>query len=574
MRLVLGYGLVAVIFAAAWLWSLYGPLTSAALKQQQRNLTAVAQAGALVAKESNSTAPEIAKRLVARTDLRVTIVAASGTVLADSHNDPAKMENHANRPEIKAALAGRVGTARRVSKTEGIEQLYVAVPASIGSQRVALRVSQPLNEIRAIGARSRQVGLMLMVAALAIALFVANKATAAAARPIDALSATAKRMAAGDLDAEVPEVPADLGDLAGALVVLRTQMRSRIEALDTERRTLRTTLDGLTDAVFLVENGSVRIANNAASEMFGTPTSGWRGVVLDEDVMPASLAGAIRSKIERGAAFSAELEPDPAGRVLRLVVVPLTSAENRGRVLVSVSDVTERATLDRIRRDFVANASHELKTPVAGIQLLASSAKTAAQDGDEPQAVAFAVQIEAEADRLRHLVGDLLDLSRLESSGLPDEIADVRQAIDLAITGHHSAATRKELALEVDLTPIRGIDVFVSVDPTDLAVALDNLIDNAIAYTEKGSVTTHVSVDDDEVRIDISDTGAGIAPEHLGRIFERFYRVDKARSRYSGGTGLGLSLVRHVLERSGGTVSVESQLGVGSTFTLVLPRAR
>jgi signal transduction histidine kinase len=221
----------------------------------------------------------------------------------------------------------------------------------------------------------------------------------------------------------------------------------------------------------------------------------------------------------------------------------------------------------------VSNASHELKTPVAGIQLLAESAETAATDGDVEQSLGFTRQIEAEAARLKRLVSDLLDLSRLETAPAPDAITDVRQAVDNAIAGHRGTASRQRLALSVDLSAIRGVDVFVAAEPTDVAIALDNLLDNAIAYTESGSVNVSVKASDSSVRIKVADTGSGIAPEHLPRVFERFYRVDRARSRESGGTGLGLALVRHVVERSSGTVSLSSEVGVGTTFTVTLPRA-
>jgi signal transduction histidine kinase len=275
-----------------------------------------------------------------------------------------------------------------------------------------------------------------------------------------------------------------------------------------------------------------------------------------------------------GLPLAIDLEPDPLGRTLRLLVVPLDAARTDGRTLVVVSDVTERARLDRVRRDFVANASHELKTPVAGIQLLAESADTAASDGDIETSLVFTRQIEAEASRLKRLVGDLLDLSRLETAPVPGAVTNVRSAIDNTVVGHRTAATRKGLALEADLSGIRGLDLFTAADPTDVAVALDNLVDNAINYTESGSVRVTVLADEALVTIRVADTGSGIAPEHLSRIFERFYRVDRARSRDSGGTGLGLALVRHVVERSGGSVSVTSEVGTSTAFTVRLPRAR
>jgi two-component system phosphate regulon sensor histidine kinase PhoR len=568
-RLVVGYVLIAAVFAIAWVWSLYAPLTQAALRQQTRNLTAVARAGALVAEQPDATPRTIADELVANTDLRLTIVGADGKVLADSESDPATMENHLGRPEIRAALSGQVGTDRRVSKTQGIDQLYVAVPATVDGQSVALRVSQPFTEIDTVARRSRQVGLWLLAAAVIIAVFIAAWASAAASRPVAELSEVAGRMAAGNLSVEVPEVPGDLQMLANSLTALRNQMRARIDALESEQRTLRTTLDGLTDAVFLLDRGVIQYANGAAGRLFRCPPAGWRKLDIRAAGLPEPVSAAIVDGLGRVQPQTAELDPDPRGTTYRLLVVPLDGE----RAIAVVSDVTERARLDRVRRDFVANASHELKTPVAGIQLLAESAENASSDGDIDMALIFTRQIEAEAARLKRLVGDLLDLSRLDSAPEPGSIADIRLAVDNAVVSHRSAASRKGLTLDVDLSPVRGQDVFAAADVTDVAIALDNLVDNAIAYTETGSVRVRVKASDAFVTIKVSDTGPGIAEEHLPRLFERFYRVDRARSRESGGTGLGLALVKHVVERSNGTVTVASTMGEGTTFTVILPRA-
>jgi two-component system phosphate regulon sensor histidine kinase PhoR len=290
--------------------------------------------------------------------------------------------------------------------------------------------------------------------------------------------------------------------------------------------------------------------------------------------LPASLKAAIREQLLAPEPAGIELETGPSRQAWHVLVAPMMSPGTTARSIVVIADITERNRLDSIRREFVANASHELKTPVAGIRLLAESAATAAADGDDERAADFSRQIAGEVDRLQRLVGDLLDLSRLESLPAPDEMTDLRSAVDNALLSHRSAAESKGLALSADYSAVRDVDVFAACDPTDIAVALDNLLDNAIQYTETGSVTVEVLAKEDEVQMRVSDTGPGIGAEHLPRIFERFYRVDKGRSRDVGGTGLGLALVRHMAERSGGSVSVESEPGVGSAFTLTVPRFR
>ncbi|MDZ4170110.1 MAG: ATP-binding protein [Coriobacteriia bacterium] len=573
-RLAVGYALVAAVFTAAWVWSLYGPLAEAALTQQQRNLTAVAQSAALLASESNDSPARMAQGLVARTDLRLTIIASDGSVLADSNTDASAMESPTDRPEVREALAGRIGTDHRVSPTEGQEELHVAVPGSIDGRRVVVRVSQPMSEIEDIASRSRRIALVLLGIAMAITFAVAVSASRAAARPVRELSAVAGKMAAGDLSVEIPEMPADLSELADALATLRSQVQSRLEALEQERHTLRTALDGLGDAVLLMNGETVLLANREASRMFRTPSRGWAGSSLDETGLPAPVLEATRERLGSDHATALDLPPDPTGRHFRVYAAPLPFAPDvASGVIVVISDITERARVELVRRDFVANASHELKTPVAGIRLLAETAATAAEDGETDRALAFTRLIEAETDRLQKLVSDLLDLSRLDSSPKPDAIADVRMAVERAVVSHKAASARKGLALASSLDAVRGQDVFVHADPTDLAIALDNLLDNAIAYTDTGTVSVTVMGLDGSVLIKVGDTGPGIPAEHQPRVFERFYRVDRSRSRDAGGTGLGLALVRHVAERSGGSVTLESLPGTGSTFTLNLPRA-
>ena len=409
--------------------------------------------------------------------------------------------------------------------------------------------------------------------ALTIALALAVRLATRAARPIERLSRMARSMAAGDLRTTVRRDNDGLAELATALTDLRTQMRSRLAELEAEQRDLRAVLDGLTDAVLLLHGDRIVFANSATSRLFRAPALGWRDRTLDESGLPADVRGIIASTQRAADPITVESEPDPSGGTLRVSILPLNPAEGRSRTLVVVSDTTDRTRLERMRRDFVANASHELKTPTAAIHLLAESAMSAAEDGDTEQALAFASHIEEESARLGRLVTDLLDLSRLESTPAPDALTDVREVVQNAVIGHKTAAAERSLELSSDDTAVSSETVFAKADPTDIAVALDNLLDNAITYTETGSVKVRIDAGPDEVRISVTDTGIGIPAEDVPRIFERFYRVDRARSRRSGGTGLGLALVRHVVERSSGSVEVASEPGAGSIFTITLPRA-
>jgi two-component system phosphate regulon sensor histidine kinase PhoR len=573
VRLAVGYLLIVVLFASAWAWSLFGPLTAAIVDRQQDNLVAVAQAGVLVLSTTDSDAATTIERLVARTNLRMTLVAADGSVLADSEAQADQMENHGDRPEVAAALAGDTGFDRRVSETLGEERIYVAVPAGFGGERAALRVSESLSEINEIAASARRFGLVLLAAALGIALLIVGRLTASASAPVERLSEAARAMAAGNLSVAVAPESGDLSILSNALTELRGQMKRRLEDLQAEQHNLRTVLDGLTDAVFLLYGREIRFANSAAGKLFRVPSTGWRGKSIEDAGLPASLTIATETTDDDRAVRITETGPDAVGRHLRVMAIPLNPTELSERTLVVISDITERTRVDRVRRDFVANASHELKTPAAAIQLLAESAGDAAADGDTDQALAFAAQIAEESRRLARLVADLLDLSRLEGAPKPDSVTDVRDAVANALLGHRIVAAQRGLELTVDDECVRGTDLYAHADPTDVAVAFDNLLDNAVKYTESGGVTVALQADHEVVRVSFSDTGIGIPTEDLPRIFERFYRVDRARSRASGGTGLGLALVRHVVERSDGSVEVSSEPGGGSTFTVTLPRA-
>lgn len=572
-RLALGYAVVVALLAGAWAWSLFGPVTQVVVEQQRSHLEAIARASALALSGEHSAPSQEVRRLVARTDLRITVVAADGTVLADSTEDPAAMGAQSQLPEVRAALAGRVGSDTRTAGG-GVPQLYVAAPATVSGGRGAVRVSEPLARMESLASRARDTGLLLLAAAIVAAVLVGLRMARAASEPVLNLKRSAERMADGDLRAAVPAVAGELGGLADALVTLRDRMRTTIGELESGQATLRTVLDGLGDAVFLVDGDTIEVANRAASMMFRPPASGWRGAALHEAGLPASLAADIQARLECGETCSGEVGPDPEQRWLKVTAVPLNATDRATRTLVIVADNTSERRLDRVRRDFVANASHELKTPTAAIQLLADAAGTAAGDGDTEAALTFVSQIKAEADRLRRLVLDLLDLSRLDAAPVAGSITDVRAAASNALAGHAPAATAAGLSLAFDDSAVAGQDVYAAADPTDLAVALDNLLANALAYTDEGGVRVALGADEETVSVSVADTGVGIAPEHLSRVFERFYRVDPARARASGGTGLGLSLVRNAAERSGGSVEIESQVGMGTTITLRLPRAR
>lgn len=572
MRVLAAVTTSVVLLAVAWVWSLYGPLSSAVLERETGYLTGIARSAALAVEGPDSALQPTVERLGAETGVRVTVVGSDGVVLADSDEPPAALENHGDRPEVMGALAGEATSDVRQSDTQGVDRLYVAVPAVIEGEAVAVRASTPLAFIADMTGRLRTTGFWFLAVALAVALAFAWRISEAAGGPVDRLADAARAMAAGDLTSPVPTTRGALAPLGEALETLGQQMRDRITTLEHEQQSLRLAVDGLSDAVLLLDGGRIEVVNREATLLMRSASGPVEGRVLDAVGLPASLVAAISAHLGDDQPATVEIGPDPYQRYHRLRSVPLGKGTHGRRMLAVITDTTERMRLDAVRTDFVANASHELKTPSAGILLLAESADSAARDGDMEQALEFVLQIRGEAQRLTRLVADLLDLSRMERASAPGAIADVRRTVDLACSAHRRAATARGLALTQDLDAIAGEDVAVAMDQTDLAVVLDNLLANAIAYTEEGDVGVAVSADDTEVRITVRDTGIGIPETDLERVFERFYRVDRGRSRERGGTGLGLSLVRNAVERAHGTVAIESRQGDGTSVTVRLPR--
>jgi signal transduction histidine kinase len=337
-------------------------------------------------------------------------------------------------------------------------------------------------------------------------------------------------------------------------------LRRRIDELDDERRAMQTVLSSMHEGVVLVGSvGGIRLMNEAAERLLRTRPATLSGLP------PAAFQEAIRGAAT-GRGSEVEVETGVPSRWLRGTAIPV---DEEGTVLLVVRDVTEARRLEAVRRDFVANASHELKTPTASIQAAAETIRHAA--GEDPSAITrFATQLEREAIRLSRIVSDLLDLSRLETGSDLGEEVSLDQLLKEERERFDETAAETNVALSVSAEPapaVRG-------SARDLTLLLRNLVDNAIRYTRPGGrVDVSLSADDGTVVLTVADSGVGIPTRDLPRIFERFYRVDRARSRETGGTGLGLSIVKHVVENHHGTVDVTSELGLGTTFVIRLPAA-
>ena len=390
-----------------------------------------------------------------------------------------------------------------------------------------------------------------------------------AGRRVAALRRTVHRLAEITLPGWRWTEPDDLRGLTNELGAITTRLRDRLDELTEERDRAGQILDALDDGVLLLDGaGRLLVANPAARSWFGLPDALRPGLPVQRVLGAPQVSALAEEAAEAGAPVVGTLTlvfPEP--RTLTMRAFPLADRGPTGRIVVTLTDITQRRRLEVLRRDFVANASHELKTPVAAVRVLAETLLTALPD-DPEAGRRFAERIGREAERLDVLVRDLLDLSRVERGTLDVEPVDLVGLAKEMVGGYGDLAEERRIKLHSELRPqlsMRG-------DRAQLGLLLSNLLDNALRYTPaRGTVCVRLDGAESRAVIQVSDTGQGIPAGELSRVFERFYRVDKARARQTGGTGLGLAIVRHVAEAHGGTVRVDSELGRGSTFTVSLP---
>lgn len=517
----------------------------------------------------------LADELGRRADTRVTLIRRDGVVMGDSEVSLERLpsvENHGRRAEVLSALRSGYGESQRLSATIDRRLLYVAVPYRRGDEIIGVsRVALPLTRFDAILERLHRVLAIGLLIALAVAAAVSSMAAQLASRTARSLTAVARRMADGDLGARIATTPDDeFGTLGRALDALAKNLSATLNELRKERDLLGGILTGMQEGVLLLDaDGRAALVNPALREMLllrGDPI----GKTPLEIIRHAELKELIDTVRRDGQSRAREIEISGLKpRRLLVQVAPLESGQGSFAVFV---DVTEMRRLESLRRDFVANVSHELRTPVTAVRSAAETLAGALQD-DPPAARQFVEIIERNAARLQHLVEDLLDLSRIESHELklafePIEIAPIYEQVESLF---HERAERKRIRLLVD-QPLT--ERAVTADRRALEHVLSNLVDNAVKYCSAGSeVRLTTSTNGSGVRLEVRDTGPGIEQRHLPRLFERFYRVDAGRSRDLGGTGLGLAIVKHLVESMHGNVSVESEFGRGTTFSVVLPRA-
>ena len=519
-------------------------------------------------------------RAAAPTQSRVTLITSDGQVRGDSDVEPRdldRLENHRDRPEVRDALEGRVGHDLRTSVSVSAPLLYVAVPVvSEGSVVGVLRTALPLAAVTSSYAALHRVMLAGAIVALAVALgiglFVARRVT----RPVVQMHAIARRMSEGQFDARAPVRSVDeIGALGRALNVMLARLREKIGDLEHERARSTAILDGMVEGVIAVDaHESIIRMNERARAMLGVGTGRGELKPFLEVVRNVDLHDIFRQccTAADGPPVRRELLlRHPVARRIQVNAVPLRLAgEGTGAVMV-LHDVTELRRLEAVRTEFIANVSHELRTPLTAIQGYLETLLTGALE--EPEHARRFIEVAfRHTERLGRLLNDLTDLSNIELGKVTLRAAAVplEDVIDSALAIVRPRADGGEVRLETDLAPS---SITVYADHDRLAQILINLADNAVKYTPAGGrVTVRARPrDDGRVEVAVEDTGVGIPRADLPRITERFYRVDKARSRELGGTGLGLAIVKHLVAAHGGELSIESEVERGTTVRFTLP---
>jgi two-component system phosphate regulon sensor histidine kinase PhoR len=530
----------------------------------------VALAGEVVRRAPVGADPDsLTDALSALIQHRVTLVAEDGRLLGDSELDAAGLrlaENHSDRPEVVQAMRGLTGLDERTSQTVGEPFLYAAERVEWGGERLVVRVAAPLGGIEATLQRSRRAVAYAGLAAMVVALLVAYFLSRLLARPLVTLADRAALLAQGDFTRRVPRDARvqELDELALAFNRLTDELQARLQELGRERDEMQALIDCMAEGVVaLTDDARILRTNRAARDL----------LQFSEPPLFAPVGTIIRQPDLRELLESSVVDPVQAREIQIGDGFFIVSGRllDQGGAVTTFLDITEIKRLEQVRRDFVANASHELKTPLTSMRGFAETLL----DDDPPEHLRreFLGSIRANTVRLQSLVDDLLDLSRLESGGW---IAR-REHVDLA-----ELAVNAWDDLEEGARPPRDLDFEIEgegmalADEQGVQQVFQNLLDNARRYTpDGGSVAVRIRPGEEEGtwRVEVSDTGAGVPSKSLPRIFERFYRADTSRARQVGGTGLGLAIVRHLVQQMGGDVEAESELGRGTTIRFTLPSA-
>ncbi len=507
---------------------------------------------------------------------RITVILPTGKVIADSEHDPATMEDHGDRPEVMAVLAGGPGEAFRYSYTLHKEMMYIAIPVREGKKIVAvLRLAVPVATInQALNSIYLKIGLGGLVIALGagvLSLWISRRIS----RPLEEMKEGADRFARGELSwrLAVPRTQ-EMAALAEGLNSMAGELGDRIQTLMQQRNEQEAVLSSMAEGVLAIDAEERVISiNQAGAKLLGVKANEVQGRSIQEVVRNTDLQEFVARALSGREPVEGDIVlRDNGGRYLQVNGTILNDGRGNGiGAVIVLNDVTRLHRLETVRRDFVANVSHELKTPITSIKGFVETLLDGAVKNPE-DAERFLKIVARQTDRLNAIIEDILTLSRMEDQTEKDRIqlekGKVKDILKSAVQLCELKAKEKGIAVDLSCDDA----VMARMNGPLLEQAVVNLIDNAIKYSEAGKeVKVEANQGETEVLIHVRDQGCGIDKEHLPRIFERFYRVDKARSRKLGGTGLGLAIVKHITLAHGGNVTIESTPGQGSTFTIHLP---
>jgi two-component system phosphate regulon sensor histidine kinase PhoR len=506
---------------------------------------------------------------------RITVILPDGKVIADSARAPDELDNHRNRPEVAAALRGREGLSRRTSESVSQELLYFAAPYPSDSNplaviRTAGILREPKAKLEDLYTGIGIAGFIILILTAGLSYFIVKKFS----EPLAVIQRAAERFAQGDLDVRLSiDKPGEIRALAGAMNWMADQLKNRIGTIVRQKNELETILSGMTESVITLDPDlKIKSINRAAENLTGRSKMECRGKSLLEIFRSSELESFARDVLGQKASLEKTVLLYTALRARHLQAYGTkldNGADKASGLLLVLHDITRLKQLEEIRKDFVANVSHELKTPITSIQGFVETLLDGALE-DRDRAKQFLTIIENQAKRLNSIIEDLLSLSRLEQADteIHKEETDLNPVLDSVFEVCASRAESKSIALRRSCPA--GLRALVN--PVLLEQAVINLLDNAVKYSPGGSeVLVALKEEERTVLISVADNGPGIPAKDLPRIFERFYRVDKTRSRNLGGTGLGLAIVKHITLAHGGTAWVESEMGKGSTFFIRIP---
>ena len=517
------------------------------------------------------------QKLSSRMQSRITLITPQGRVLADSQkplDQALLMENHSLRPEVIQAMRTGRGEEIRYSSTLRIDMLYVALAIKDDADIIGiLRLALPLKGVENTLAVIRKTIILSLVFALGFAFLLGSVLAASITRPVNRIIGISRDFAKGDFRRRISLSSGDeIGELAATLNNMAQALEERIKQIQGQGQQLTAIFNSMVEGVIATDSrGRIISLNPPAEKIFSVKKDGILGKTFLEAIRNNDISEIINRTLRQRNAVSQELSLNwPLQRVFQVSASAIFENEKVSGCLLVIHDITEIRKLETVRRDFVANVSHELKTPLTSIK---GFVETLLEGGleDKGNSRQFLKIIQEHTERLNSLINDLLDLSCIESKELVlhKQSINLRVLAQRVLSGFDSGAKKKSILLVNELDEKLNL----TVDEDRIEQVFTNLIDNAVKFNrDKGLVKIYSRDEGDKVKIVVEDTGAGIPAKDLPRIFERFYRVDKARSRELGGTGLGLSIVKHIIELHSGSVGVESLEGAGSKFWFVLPK--